>query len=228
MNFITRAFALSIAFSLVVLASTGCISVNKDISVADGEQIEENLTTVNGSIRVGSDARVGGDLETVNGSIEIGTGSEVQSLDTVNGSITISRGASVGSADTVNGGIDIGEDVQVEGDVDTVNGQITLAQGTVVQGKVASVNGKLTLSGAEAGSLENINGGMLLNANSVVNGELRVGRARSRNDKPVLVEIHEGSRVVGPLVFERAVTLRIHETAEVGEIEGAEPEYFSD
>jgi len=34
--------------------------------------------------------------------------------------------------------------------------------------------------------------------------------------------------VIGPLIFEREVQLRIHESASVGEIRGAQPQYFSD
>ena len=77
-------------------------------------------------------------------------------------------------------------------------------------------------------TVRNNNGGIVLEKGSRVLGELRIEKSRfGKSDKPVTVIIHADCEVGGPLVFEKPVNLRIHESATVGEIQGAEPEYFS-
>ena len=214
--------------SLGALILGGCLNVNSDIEIPDSETADRSLNTVNGSVRVGSQSTVEGDINTVNGSVTVGTDSVVGEVQTVNGKIELGNGAKAESVEAVNGSIELGEGVEVEDQVETVNGRIVIGRDSVVGGLVESVNGQIRLVGATAGSLRNRRGGMLLEAGSRVLGELRVTKAgaRERND-PVLVEIHADCEIMGPLVFERPVRLRIHETAEVGEIRGAEPEYFS-
>jgi len=220
---------LFVSSLLAALLLSGCFSVNQSLEVGDGEHHSGNLTTVNGSIRVGSNASVDGDLMTVNGSVTIGDQSEVDDVETINGRVALGAGVTAGSIEAVNGAIELGAGSKIEGSVDSVNGQVSVAADGSVAGKVSSVNGKIVLSGASAGSLENYAGGMLLEAGSRVLGELRVKRPRSEDsDEPVLVEIHADCEVVGPLRFDRPVVLRIHESATVGEIVGAEPEYFSE
>jgi DUF4097 and DUF4098 domain-containing protein YvlB len=214
---------------LAVLLLGGCFSINSDISVGDGESVSRSLNTVNGSITVGSDATVEGNARTVNGSVSIGAGSRVEHVETVNGKVTLGRGATAASLEDVNGNLEIGPGAQVTGNAETVNGRILLGPEAVVDGTVEAVNGQIRLEGATAGSLVNINGGMVLEEGSRVLGELRVNKPRGSGvDGKVLVEIHADCEVAGPLVFERPVTLRIHRSATVGEIRGAEPEYFGD
>ena len=219
------AYSLSIAAALVL---GGCFSVNSDIEIGDGATVERSLNSVNGRITIGRGSTVLGDANTVNGGVSVGTDSVVGEVQTVNGKIELGNGAKAESVEAVNGSVEVGEGVEVEDQVGTVNGRVVIGGDSIIGGRVESVNGQIRLIGATAGSLRNHRGGMVLEAGSRVLGELRVAKARSgeRND-PVLVEIHADCKVVGPLVFERPVRLRIHETAEVGEIRGAEPEYFS-
>jgi DUF4097 and DUF4098 domain-containing protein YvlB len=212
---------------LAVLLLGGCFSINSDITVGDGETVDRSLNTVNGSITVGADATVDGNARTVNGSVTIGRDARVDAVETVNGKITLQADATAASLEDVNGTLEIGRGARVTGDAETVNGRILLAPEAVVDGKAATVNGQIRLEGATVGSLVNVNGGMVLEQGSRVLGELRVDKpSGSSPDEPVLVEIHADCEVAGPLVFERPVRLRIHESATVGEIRGAEPEYF--
>lgn len=220
----TISLFLVLAFALLL---GGCFSINSDIEVGDGETVNGGLKTVNGSITVGADSIVNGDAGTVNGSIIIGSSSIVGQLETVNGKVTLGSGARAESIGAVNGSVEVGTEAEVAGQVDTVNGRVLVMSGAVVGEQVGSVNGQIRLEGATVGSLRNVRGGMVLEAGSRVLGELRVAKGRGTgDDDPVLVEIHADSEVLGPLVFERPVRLRIHESATVGEIRGAEPEYF--
>lgn len=211
----------------LLLALTACIGVNSSINVADGETVDGNRSTVNGSINVGREARVNGDLETVNGSANIGPGSHVGDVETVNGRIEIADDAAADSLETVNGQITIGSGVEITGDVEAVNGKVAIGPGSRVAGAVESVNGRITLEGADVSSLANNNGGMELADGARVRGDLRVGKVRrgKENDRPEII-IGRDCVVEGRLVFERPVVLRVHRSAQIGEIEGAEPEYF--
>lgn len=213
-----------------ILLVGGCLGINNDVEVGDGETVDRSLSTVNGSIRVGAESTVRGDAGTVNGGVSIGSGSTVEgNVETVNGKITLAEGARAHSISGVNGPVQIGAGARVEGDAETVNGQVVLASDAVVDGQVSSVNGQIRLEGATAGSVRNNNGGIVLEKGSRVLGELKVEKSRFANaDKPVTVIIHADCEVAGPLVFERPVNLQIHESATVGEIQGAEPEYFDD
>lgn len=215
---------------LAIVMLSGCMSINSDVEIGDGETIDGSLSTVNGSITVGAESTVRGDAETVNGGVSIGRDSTVEgNVETVNGKITLAEGARAASISGVNGPVQLGAGARIEGSAETVNGQVVLATDAVVRGQVRSVNGQIRLEGATAGAVRNNNGGIVLEKESRVLGELRVEKSRFANtDKPVTVIIHAECEVAGPLVFERPVNLQIHESATVGEIRGAEPEYFSD
>lgn len=211
----------------VVLLLGGCFGINSDIEIGDGATVDRSLNAVNGRVTLGRDATVTGDVRTVNGAVMIGAGSVVGEVQTVNGKIEFDDGVRADSVEAVNGSVELGEGVEVAEQVETGNGRVVIGRESVIGGRVESVNGQIRLAGATVGSLRNVRGGMVLESGSRVNGELRVAKARgSEGNDPVLVEIHADCEVVGPLVFERAVRLRIHESAEVGEIRGAEPEYI--
>ena len=217
---------------LFVLVLAGC-NVNSSVSLSDGEAYDRDLSTVNGSVRVGDNARLDGDAKTVNGSVTIGKNATIKDASTVNGSVRLSDGVQLRSAEAVNGSISAGENVMASGFFETVNGKIEVGAGSVVSNRLETVNGTMLLRGAEVGSIETVNGDITLEANSRVNGALVVEEPRGwggnddEDDLPT-VTIGANSTVVGPLRFEREVRLRIHESATVGEISGAEPEYFSD
>lgn len=219
---------LRISILLAVLWLGGCFGINSDIDVASGTDVDSGLSTVNGAVTVGSDSSVDGDIETVNGSIDIGENTAVAGhVSTVNGKITIGAGVSAKQVEGVNGSIEIGEDAAISESVELVNGLVVLRSGGRVDGALASVNGQIRIEGGTAGSVRNNNGGIVLEKGSRVLGELRVEKSRFSNaDKPVTVIIHADCEVGGPLVFEKPVKLQIHESATVGEIQGAEPEYF--
>lgn len=220
-----------LAYSLAgaaVLVLGGCFSINSDIEIGDGATVERSLNTVNGRITIGRDSTVIGSAKTVNGGVSVGPDSVVGEVQTVNGKIEFGKGVKAESVEAVNGNVEVGEGVEVTGGIETVNGRVLIGGDSIIGGRVESVNGQIRLAGATVGSLLNVRGGMVLEAGSRVMGELRVARARgSERDDPVLVEIHADCEVLGPLVFERPVRLRVHRSAQVGEIQGAEPEYFN-
>lgn len=220
---------------LSILMLAACGEVNQPIAIDDGAHITENQSTVNGTIQVGRDAEISANVNTVNGRIEIGANSQVQRASTVNGRIELGAGSSAQALETVNGRIEIGADGRVDNAASTVNGNITLAHGAQVAGVVSTVNGAISLDAAEAGSIRNTNGDITLDNGSVVHGELRVRPAQEerrflwmrREQEPSRIVIGRDSRVVGPLVFEREVELFVHDSAEIGEVEGAEAMRYS-
>lgn len=220
---------LFLALTAVLLLG-GCFGINSDVQVGDGETVERSLSTVNGAVRVGVESTVRGDADTVNGRVSIGRGSTVEGeVSTVNGKIELAEGARAVAVSGVNGTISIGPGAEIEGSVQAVNGRIVVGADAVVGGKVESVNGQIRLDGATAGSVQIVSGGIVLEQGSRVLGELRVKKPRLGSaEEPVTVIIYADCEVGGPLVFERPVSLRIHESATVGEIQGAEPEYFND
>lgn len=214
-----------------VMLAAGCdATINRDIEVPAGATEASDAATVNGSIRVGDGAQVGGaNFRTVNGSILVGSNARVDGCATVNGRVDVGPNSETGTLQTVNGGIRVGTAARVGGDVEVVNGEIRLDQGVAVEGDVGTVNGDLELRGVEvAGNVSTVTGDMLVTDGSVVKGRLLVredtGTGSSRAPRIV---IGAGSRVMGGMEFRRPVTLYVHESAEVGEIVGAEPVFFS-
>lgn len=225
MNMHSKYF-LAVLATGVVLASVACGPVNQPIIIGEGETISGDQVSVNGRIEVGSNARVEGNLTTVNGSVEIGENSHVQEVETVNGSITLASAVQASTLQTTNGAIELGQDVRINGHVMSTNGSVTVAEGSEVDGNVRTVNGLIHLTGATVNSVENINGGMVLDQGCHVRGELKVGRVeRERNRIPEIV-IGPDCQVDGPLIFERDVSLRVHESARIGQVEGAEVQRF--
>ena len=230
----------------LTLLLTGCWTVNQPIEVAPGAEVEGSLRSVNGAMTIGDKAHVSGDLSNVNGAIAIGESVRAGSVDNVNGQITVGPGSEIGETSSVNGSVSLGNNVTVsngvktvngsveiaelstvQGDVETVNGRISLKNGVQVEGKVSNVRGKIELDGASVRSIETQAGSIDVLANSSVAGKLWVKEAKSgENDIPRIV-IGPGSRVGGPLQFDREVELLVHDDAEVGEIIGAEAKCFS-
>ncbi|MFU8878570.1 MAG: hypothetical protein ACNA7E_10550, partial [Wenzhouxiangellaceae bacterium] len=211
---------------LAALLLAGCGGINSSITLSEGDRVSGSLSTVNGKIVIGERAEVGGSLKTVNGAIELASNCRVGSAETVNGSISVADNVTSGGLETVNGSIRVGRDNRIGGAIESVNGSVDIGSGTRVDGTVSAVNGTLRLAGAHVAGLRNVKGGMELLPGTHVAGELRVIRPRGSLGSDPDVTIHENVVVEGPLVFERPVQLRIHRDAQVGEITGAEPEYF--
>ncbi len=168
-------------------------------------------STVNKSIHLGDNVTIG-DVESVNGSIRIGNNSFVQSIESVNGSIRL------------------GNDVTVERSVDAVNGAITLQPGCEVGGRIETVNGGIKMENTRvAGDVETFNGQLRILNGSEVSGNVVVRKSKgwsvNKRRRPVHVEIGQDVVVHGNLIFESAVELKLHDTADVGEIIG---EYVQD
>ena len=229
-----RYLALSTLVSTALLGACDA-SVNDDIHIAagDAEEHADGLLagmSLNGDVQVDADAAVANrDFSTVNGNIRVGERAQVNRLTTVNGGVTLAPGAQAHAVQTVNGGLELGRDAQVSGAIRLVNGQVSLASGAHAGGNVETVNGPIIAHGATVdGDISNYAGGMLITDASIVKGALTVREPEESDDrKPPRIVIGPGSKVLGPLTFERPVELYIHESAEVGPIKGAEAVRYS-
>jgi DUF4097 and DUF4098 domain-containing protein YvlB len=218
-----------VCLSLLVLA--GCGAVMGDFSLPDGSTHNDDVSVVNGSIDIGSNCTVSGEIATVNGSVEVGSDSVVGEISAVNGSIRIGEKVSVtGAIENVNGRVQLGAGSEVAGPISTVNGSIRLDRGGAAEGTVSTVNGAIRLSGAEVGGVGTANGDIEVLDGSRVRGRIKVSKSQGvsfGDSDPVRVVIGADSVVEGPLVFEREVELFVHESAEIGDVEGAEPVIYS-
>lgn len=211
--------ALSLAATL--LLSTAPVLAQQDIS------------KVNGSV-VAQAGRPYGDVETVNGSITIETGATVEDAETVNGSIRGGGDIGAHGLSTVNGSIRVGERANIDGSVETVNGSIFVDRGGRIGGGVSTVNGSIGLVDVDLKrGIETVSGDITVGVGSTVGGGIKVNKPTS-NWFPVQVNKRKPRVIIGPdavvegdLVFEREVTLYVHETARTGKITGATPTSYS-
>jgi DUF4097 and DUF4098 domain-containing protein YvlB len=211
----------------------GCnASMNDDIHVAAGASGDAGGATLNGNVVVDKNAVVpDSDFSTVNGNIRVDEGAQVKALATVNGNIVVAPDAQTSQVRTVNGRFELGRNARVSGSVKLVNGGVSLAAGSQVGGNIETVNGEISAEGATIdGSISNYNGGMTVTDESIVKGTLTVHEpedAQDDDDKPPRIVIGPRSKVIGAMKFERPVELYVHDTAETGPIEGAEPIRYS-
>lgn len=232
---------------LVALMATGCGAVNRNIQIADGEQVEGDVRNVNGAIRIGSSCHISGDVRNVNGAVTVGADSRFNELRTTNGAIELGErveASAVNSTNgririasgtrvddgvrTTNGAIELAEEVMVGGDVETANGRIRVGSGSQIAGTVAATNGSIELIGVRAGAISGANGNIELLDGSFVEGDIHLRRTRGTNSsgKPRVI-IGPDSVVEGEIRIERDADLYIHETAQTGAISGAEAIAFS-
>ena len=193
---------------------------------------QQDIGKVFGGITAEAGRRYG-DLETVNGGIRLEDGARVEDAETVNGGVRAGDDVHARSLATVNGGIRIGERARIERSVETVNGGISIGSGSQVGGDVGTVNGAIELVDTDlAGDVETVSGDITVGAGSHVRGGIHVEEngglsfGFGRDNKPVVV-IGPGAVVEGTLVFERAVTLYVHDSARTGPITGATAVRFS-
>jgi DUF4097 and DUF4098 domain-containing protein YvlB len=192
---------------------------------------DRDIDKVNGSIEVEAGERYG-QLETVNGSIRVGAGARTGDVETVNGGIRIDENVHAGSVETVNGAIRIAGGTTVTGSVGTVNGSIFIDRGSEVKTRIETVNGSIGLVAADVGGgIETVNGDVTVGIGSHVRGGLTIRKPTQwfgigKRREPRVV-IGPDARVDGPLVFEREVTLYVHDTATTGPISGARAVRFS-
>jgi len=186
-----------------------------------------DISKVNGSIDVAA-GREAGDVETVNGSITIGSGARAQDVETVNGSIRLDARAAARSVETVNGAITLADEVVVSDGVSVVNGKVTLMRGARVDGRLENVNGGLRLEAATVtGGVGTVNGDVFVGAGSRVDGGMLVekpsGRSWRKSERLPRITVESGAVVNGTLHFEREVDLYVGAGAVVGPVEGVAP-----
>lgn len=204
------------------------------IGIGSAAAQPQDISKVNGSVTAEAGQEYG-KLSTVNGSVRIEADASVGSASTVNGAITVADGARANGLETVNGAVRAGDRVEVSGDVETVNGSISFGPGSVVGGSVGSTNGQISLAGTEVGGdISTVSGGIDLGPDTRVAGDLTVQEAPrrliswgSRDSRIPTIIIGPGSEVRGRLVFKREVDLHVHESARIGDVEGAQPQRFS-
>ena len=210
----------------VLLAAAG-------VAQAHDEQRIRDIDKVNGSITATA-GQFYGDLSTVNGGIDLQRGAKVEDVETVNGGIEAGDEVVARSVSTVNGGIRFGQRAQVDGDVETVNGGIFFDRGSNVRRGVSTVNGGIGLVDTDlGGGIETVNGDITVGVGSHVKGGIRVekptGNWGLRMGKPKVPRIVIGPNAVveGNLVFEREVTLHVHQSARIGNVSGATAQRYS-
>ena len=210
----------------VLLAAAG-------VAQAHDEQRIRDIDKVNGSITAEA-GQFYGDLSTVNGGIDLQRGAQVEDVETVNGGIEAGDEVVARSVSTVNGGIRFGQRAQVDGDVETVNGGIFFDRGSTVRRGVSTVNGGIGLVDTDlGGGIETVNGDITVGVGSHVKGGIRVekptGNWGLRMGKPKVPRIVIGPNAVveGNLVFEREVTLHVHQSARIGNVSGATAQRYS-
>lgn len=225
--------ALAIALSApAAWAQENISKVNGGISVEAGRHVGD-VETVNGIIRIADEARIG-NAEAVNGGITLGNRVTAGALETVNGGITLGDAVTARRLSTVNGAIRGGRDTRIDASVETVSGSVYLDRGSQVGAGLTTVNGGIGLVGTTvAGDVETVSGDITVGANSRVRGDLSV-RKPSSNWFPVSINKRRPRIVIGPsatvdgdLVFEREVSLYVHESASIGRVTGAEAQRYS-
>lgn len=195
---------------------------------------QQDIDKVNGGITAEAGQQYG-DLGTVNGSIELGSGSRSDDVETVNDGITGGDDVQARSLSTVNGGIRLGERARIGGDIETVNGGIFVDRGGRVGGGASTVSGSIGLVDADLdGSIETVSGDITVGIGSRVKGGIRVEKPDNKGfsfhfgeRKPPRIVIGPDAVVEGPLVFEREVTLYVHDSARIGKVTGATAIRFS-
>jgi len=209
----------------------GCnASINDDIHIGAQANGKLDGATLNGDVLVDKGAIVpDSDFSTINGNIRIEEGAQVKSVTTVNGNIVLAPEAQTSKVQTVNGRFELGQKARVSGSVKLVNGNVSLSPGSEVGGSIETVNGEIAAQGATIdGNIANYSGGMVITDETVVRGTLTVHEPEDTSDeKPPRIVIGPHSKVIGRLTFERPVELYVHETAETGPINGAEPIRYS-
>lgn len=190
----------------------------------------DDISKVNGSIQTDAGGTYG-DLETVNGSIKLAAGVQARGVETVNGSVRAEDNVQARNIETVNGGIRTGRNLVLARGLDTVNGGIYVDRGSRIGGDVETVNGSIGLVGVQLdGDIETVNGDITVGIDSVVKGGIKVNRpsfgiSLTAPRKPRIV-IGPNAVVEGQLVFEREVTLLVHDSAKIGPVTGATPQRF--
>lgn len=214
----------------VLLATAG---IGQAHDHAGGDERGRSIDKVNGGITAQAGQSYG-DLSTVNGGIDLERGARAADVETVNGGIEAGDDVSARSVSTVNGSIRLGQRARIDGGVETVNGGIFIDRGGNVLRGVTTVNGAIGLVDTDlAGGIETVNGDITVGVGSHVKGGIHVEKPGKgwgvRWGKPKVPRIVIGPDAVveGDLVFERDVTLFVHQSARIGKVSGATAQRYN-
>lgn len=212
--------------ALLILAGTASARPDDNNRVRDIDKINSSITAEAGQAY--------GDLSTVNGSIRIEVNATVKDVDTVNGSIRLADDVHSGGLSTVNGSIHVGSRARIDGAIETVNGGIFVDRGGKVQRGIETVNGAIGVVDTDlGGGIETVNGDITVGVGSHVKGGIRVEKPGKswgvRLGKPKVPRVVIGANAVveGALMFEREVTLYVHQSARVGAVSGATAQRYN-
>ena len=213
---------------VALLASAGAASASPDTDTQ-----ARYIDKINSSITAEA-GQAYGDLSTVNGSIRIESNATLKDAETVNGSIRLADDVHSGGLTTVNGSIHVGSRARIDGAIETVNGGIFVDRGGKVQRGIETVNGAIGLVDTDlGGGIETMNGDITVGVGSHVKGGIRIEKPGKswglRMGKPKVPRVVIGPNVVveGALVFEREVTLYVHQSARVGAVSGATAQRYN-
>lgn len=170
-----------------------------------------------------------GRLTSVNGGIHLAQGSRADLVRSVNGGVRTEDSARVRELQLVNGRLRGGPNLRVSGPVRLTNGGASLQPGSHVEGSLTSVNARVELNhtrldGPYLGSNGDLHTGAGSHLQSGIHYRAVAEEDRKRNTPEIT--IGAGSHVAGTLRFDRPVKLRVHRSAHIGEVIGAEVEWF--
>lgn len=168
-------------------------------------------------------------LTSVNGGIHLAQGSRAAMVRSVNGGIRTDASVRISELQLVNGRLRGGPQLRVTGPVKLTNGGASLQPGSHITGSLTSVNARVELNqtrldGPYLGSNGDLDTGPGSHLQSGIHYRAVGEEDRKRNTPEVI--IGAGSRVSGPLRFDRPVKLRVHRSARIGAVEGAQVEWF--
>ena len=210
MRTIQRSVLNSLCLGAVALLSGGCATIAGGYRIPDSSTHARSYSSIAGDIDVGRQASIR-NADTIAGDIDIGEGSRVRSLDSIAGQIRLAA------------------DVSVEGSVETIAGDIRIARGCTIGGNVETIAGRISITESVVKRDVIIRHGELDLVRTRVLGVVRVKRAKDKDDDEDTPEINIGpdSEVTEVVVDEKSIVhLRIHRSAKVGPIKGAEAEYY--
>ena len=121
------------------------------------------------------------------------------------------------------------------GDITTVNGSVFADHGDRLSKDVETVNGAIGLVDTDlGGGIETVSGDITVGVGSHVKGGIRVEKPNQHGfslhfgkQRPPRIVIGPNAVVDGALVFEREVTLYVHDSARIGQVTGATAKRYS-
>lgn len=170
-----------------------------------------------------------GRLTSVNGGIHLAQGSRAAMVRSVNGGVRTEDSVRISELQLVNGRLRGGPQLRVSGPVKLTNGGASLQPGSHITGSLTSVNARVELNqtrldGPYLGSNGDLDTGPGSRLQSGIHYRAVAEEDRQRNTPEVT--IGAGSHVAGTLRFDRPVKLRVHRSARIGDVQGAQLEWF--